>query len=97
MEPVTIAVAAKTAHPYPFAYGQGGFAGKALQVVDDLISPHEPLRIVAVVGKVGEPALPVGRHKAEGIPPLLLPSVADAVLLEHQGRKTPLLETMGHG
>ena len=70
--------------------------GKALKEAHDCVFVHESLRLFAVVRKVGQTALPVGRDQAEGIPALLIPGVADAVFLEHQRTDAVLLQGVGH-
>ena len=84
-------------HGYPLAHIGLDLGSKAAHVLNNLLPAHEAFGGLAVVGKIGQAALPVGRYQAEGIPALLLPGVADAVLFQHQGPDAAPLQAAGHG
>ena len=78
---LALALQAQNAHPLPHIGLDPG--RETAQVGDDLLPAHEALGIVAVVGEIGQAALPIGSYQAEGIPALLLPGVANPVALQH--------------
>jgi hypothetical protein len=83
-------------HRHPFPHRRVDPAGEAAHVGNDVLAAHEALRIRPLVRKFGQATLPVGGHKAEGIPALPLPGMTDAVPFQHQGANPPPLQTGGH-
>ena len=63
--------------------GRRHHPGVALDERDDLGHRHVPVRVFAVVGQSGQPALPVGREQPQRVPALRLPRVRDVAALEH--------------
>jgi hypothetical protein len=61
------------------AHGRAG--GVALEVADDLVPRHEPVRIGPVVGAARQLHGPVRRHETEAVP-AITPGLADAAPLE---------------
>src|SRR5262249_51939823 len=56
----------------------------------------EAVRIVALVGEAGQPALPVGREQAERIPALGTPGIGDLAALDHHVIDRAQRETPAH-
>ena len=96
-EAITLPLALQSLDTDPLTHINIQVGGKAAHVVDDGVADHETLRVVAVVGEIGQPALPVGCHQAEAVPALVLPGMADAVLLQHQGLDAMVLKAGRHG
>jgi hypothetical protein len=65
----------------------------ALEVRHDLVTSHEAVGIVAVVGVPGQLDDPVGRHETEAVPPPP-PRLADPPLLQHDVLDVRLRELM---
>ncbi len=57
---------------------------EALHPGDDLVLDHEAVRVVAVIGVAGQPALPVRRDQGEAVPAFVFPGVEGLVLFQHQ-------------
>ena len=71
-------------------------ADVALDVLHDGVATHEPLGVVAGVGKARQLALPVGGDEAKRVPPFGAPGVGDLVLLQHDVVKAPALQAIAH-
>ena len=64
----------------PSRSGRAG--GVALEVADDLVPQHEPVRVEAVVRAARQLHGPVRRHETEAVP-AVAPGLADPATLEH--------------
>ena len=72
-------------------------ADEAVEVVDDFLALHEPVRVVPGIGVAWQGALPVRRHQAEGIPALGAPAMGEAVLFQQQMVDALLLQVVAGG
>ena len=54
-----------------------------LEIIEDLLLHHEPIRVRPVIGVPGQLALPIGRDEAKGVPSLFAPLVHGGLLFEH--------------
>src|SRR5215831_7480852 len=61
------------------------------------MAKHEAVRIIALVGKARQLALPVRRHQAKRVPAFRAPGVASALLLKHDVINPGAFEVPAHG
>ena len=76
--------------------GRRDHPGVALDERDDLGHRHEPVRVIAVVGQSGQPALPVGRQQPQRVPTLRLPRVRDVAAFQHDVVDRPCGQVPAH-
>ena len=77
--------------------GASGRGGKARNEVDDLGHRHEAVGVRALVTIARQPALPVRRQQAQGVPAFMPPGVGHLAALEDHVVDRALGEEAAHG
>jgi hypothetical protein len=65
----------------PLAHGRSDDFGVSDEMLDDLVSSHEPVRVITLVLEAGQLNGPVGRHETEAVP-ACVPRPADPAALQ---------------
>jgi hypothetical protein len=94
---VAVFSASQRGHGGAGANGSVDVRGKSLDQLDDLGRAHVPVGFGAVVGKLRQPAGPVGRQQRQRVPALPPPRVGQLTALEHDMVKRRLSQEVAGG